>query len=413
MKWYKHALSAREDERVDDLIAIHSICGYGLWIAIQEELFKAEDEGFKIEATDRWLRRMARQLNMADSLALARIIDTLAEVDLINVQHWAERVLYSPEVESLGKQYTARKEGDRRRKQAATATKSQDFRAESTQFRTESTQLQAESCGVCAESVQSRAEHPPDLDLEERRGDEIREKTGRRDAISAVTPPTSARPLSSQGATHPTPPCQNSATQTLDPESDSGISARIVSGLLPGEADMAASLCDPSQLTPVDPPTLVTPPIENDLQQAVFPEPAKALRFQWTAHRRQKLAEVFNESKPQNWCGVREIGGATPTGSLYLDHARLGLADCEGCFDTLLRRVREALFVATHNRFYSAPDRNFNFPYLFERGRLIELSEKYRAQMLTKAAPGASGSQVQPDFLRVAGEWLQEAEEVV
>jgi len=96
VKYFKHDLSTRDDDKIFELIEAHGMQGYGLWWVLLEELYKAEDQGFRLEATDTWFKRLSKQLNLTDWRTLIRTLDTMAEQGLIDPQLWAEHVIFAP-----------------------------------------------------------------------------------------------------------------------------------------------------------------------------------------------------------------------------------------------------------------------------------------------------------------------------
>ena len=109
MKYFKHDLTARDDDKIFELVETHGMQGYGIWWALLEELYKAEDQGFRVEATDTWFKRLSKQLNLTDWRTLIRTLDTMAELRLIDPQLWAEHVILSPGRAKRAVQYIDRK----------------------------------------------------------------------------------------------------------------------------------------------------------------------------------------------------------------------------------------------------------------------------------------------------------------
>jgi len=95
MKYFSHDLASREDDKCFEIIDTHGMAGYGFWWAILEELYKAEDSGFQIEATPIWIKRFSRDLNITDPRTITRYFDTFADLGLINKQMWQEHIIYS------------------------------------------------------------------------------------------------------------------------------------------------------------------------------------------------------------------------------------------------------------------------------------------------------------------------------
>jgi hypothetical protein len=117
MKYFKHDLLSREDDKIWELIDSHGMQGYGIWWAILEELYKAEATDFQVEATDIWLKRLSRQLGLSDWLTMVRTLDRFAELNLIDRQLWRDRVIYAHGIAKRAEAYVKEREQGRLRKQ--------------------------------------------------------------------------------------------------------------------------------------------------------------------------------------------------------------------------------------------------------------------------------------------------------
>lgn len=117
MKYFKHDLLSREDDKIWELIDSHGMQGYGIWWVILEELYKAESTGFQVEATDIWLKRLSRQLGLTDWLTMVRTLDRFAELNLIDGQLWRDRVIYAHGIAKRAEAYVKEREQGRLRKQ--------------------------------------------------------------------------------------------------------------------------------------------------------------------------------------------------------------------------------------------------------------------------------------------------------
>jgi hypothetical protein len=109
MKYFSHDLASREDDKCFEIIDTHGMAGYGFWWATLEELYKAEDSGFQIEATPVWIKRFSRDLNITDSRTITRYFDTFADLGLINKQMWQEHIIYSDGVMKRADSYMLQK----------------------------------------------------------------------------------------------------------------------------------------------------------------------------------------------------------------------------------------------------------------------------------------------------------------
>jgi hypothetical protein len=123
MKFFNHEIGSRKDDQIFELIDIHGLAGYGFFWVILEELYGSEDTGFQIEATNVWMKRLARSLNLTDDRTLVRYFDTLADLGLINKQLWQEHIIYSSGVMERADAYMQRKakEAEKKRNQRAQA----------------------------------------------------------------------------------------------------------------------------------------------------------------------------------------------------------------------------------------------------------------------------------------------------
>jgi hypothetical protein len=109
MKWFNHDVDAQSNDKIFELIEAHGMMGYGIWWSILEELYKAEPLGFQISASEAWFKRMSKKLNLTDWRSLIRVLDTIAEQNLIDSQLWAEHVIYSPGIIGRADDYMKKK----------------------------------------------------------------------------------------------------------------------------------------------------------------------------------------------------------------------------------------------------------------------------------------------------------------
>jgi hypothetical protein len=117
MKYFKHDLTAIDDDKMFELIDTHGMQGYGIWWALLEKLYSAEDNGFQIEATETWFKRISKQFNLTDWRTLIRILDTIAGLGLINAQLWDEHIIHAPGIAKRADQYIRAKQAAAERKQ--------------------------------------------------------------------------------------------------------------------------------------------------------------------------------------------------------------------------------------------------------------------------------------------------------
>lgn len=127
MRFFTHEINSRNDDRVFELIDIHGLGGYGFFWVILEELYGSEETGFQIEATNIWMKRLARSLNLTDDRTIIRYFDTLADLGLIDKQLWHERIIYSQGVMDRADAYMEKKakEAEKKRNQRVQAKSSE------------------------------------------------------------------------------------------------------------------------------------------------------------------------------------------------------------------------------------------------------------------------------------------------
>lgn len=115
MKYFKHDLKARQNQKLWKFIKTHGMTGYGIWWSLLEVIYEAEDKGFQVSADELWLERFADELRVSDSRVLTRILDTLAELNLIDMQLWQEHIIFVPGIIERGDSYIQQKAKNRDR----------------------------------------------------------------------------------------------------------------------------------------------------------------------------------------------------------------------------------------------------------------------------------------------------------
>jgi hypothetical protein len=118
MKYLKHELNTRNNDKIYELIEAHGMQGYGLWWLILEELYKAEENDFQISATETWFKRISRSNNLTDWRTLIRTLDTMASLNLIDPQMWADHIIFCHGIVERADAYMTQKENARQRKRA-------------------------------------------------------------------------------------------------------------------------------------------------------------------------------------------------------------------------------------------------------------------------------------------------------
>lgn len=96
MKSFNHDTEIRDDDRIFQLIDEHGLDGYGFFWIVIEELSKSIRTDFQIKATDIWLKKLARSLQIKDDSKLPRYLDTFAKLGLIDSSQWnVNKVIFS------------------------------------------------------------------------------------------------------------------------------------------------------------------------------------------------------------------------------------------------------------------------------------------------------------------------------
>jgi Domain of unknown function (DUF4373) len=93
MRWWKVETNHIDNEKIWDLFESHGVGGYGFYFWLLNHLYLRDEDGYQAEATDRWIRKTARECFISDRHTVIRYLDSLAEVGLINPQLWAEKII--------------------------------------------------------------------------------------------------------------------------------------------------------------------------------------------------------------------------------------------------------------------------------------------------------------------------------
>lgn len=178
MEWFQHELGSRDRDQIFELIDHHGCTGYGFWWALVEESYKAESTDFQLHATGSWLKRFARDLNITDHFAIVRMLDTLAEIQLINPQLWAEKVIYIPGIQSRVEAYLNKKRQNAERQKNYRNRLRKNKSPESDALLTQTNDSDALLTRESSRSVfGSKSPSTEDLELEDARACEIAEST--------------------------------------------------------------------------------------------------------------------------------------------------------------------------------------------------------------------------------------------
>lgn len=88
MKYFKHDLASRDDDKIFELIEAHGMQGYGVWWVLLEELYGAEEQGFQINGCPDWIYSFSQKLRLSSAEDLESFLDTAAELELIDRSAW-------------------------------------------------------------------------------------------------------------------------------------------------------------------------------------------------------------------------------------------------------------------------------------------------------------------------------------
>jgi hypothetical protein len=120
MKWFHHDTDMHRNRKIRKLIRTHGATGFALWCLLLEKLY-AQEGDFSIPADELWFEDVSEDLKLGDYRTPIRILDTLAELHLIDSQLWQEHVIYAPAIAKRGDQYIVKRvqETEKKRKQRA------------------------------------------------------------------------------------------------------------------------------------------------------------------------------------------------------------------------------------------------------------------------------------------------------
>jgi hypothetical protein len=95
MRWFHHDTDMHRNRKIRKLIRTHGATGFALWCLLLEKLY-AQEGDFNISADQLWFEDISEDLKLGDYRTPIRILDTLAELQLIDVQLWQEHIIYAP-----------------------------------------------------------------------------------------------------------------------------------------------------------------------------------------------------------------------------------------------------------------------------------------------------------------------------
>lgn len=126
MQWFRHDLSTRDSDQIFELIEAHGVQGYGIWWVILEECYSVESNGFQVEASETWFKRLSKNLNLTDWRTIIRVLDTMANLGLIDSQMWAEHIVVVPGISKRADDYMQKKAADAIRQKRSRDKKKQE-----------------------------------------------------------------------------------------------------------------------------------------------------------------------------------------------------------------------------------------------------------------------------------------------
>ena len=335
---------------------IHGMVGYATWWVILEELYKAEDSGFQIEATETYLKRLARDCRVTDYRTFPRILDTFAELGLINPQLWQDHIIYSANVVARGDYYVEKKAKARARKQKERAAKRQKAEALATEIHNE--------------------------------------KIGK---ISDVT-------RDNQDVTHPSRVMSRTNTYT-DPnaEAEAYSNSRYLEPPIVPQGDTYTSEPIPVEVLPEESEQSGTPVRQNEEPEASGKtkkgkSSGKSSPKKITASGFEELRLVYNDFRPEMWPEC-EKGNDKRMG--YADRL---YQDCDRDIEQCKVVLQSALEYAQTHAWWSGIDGRYTgggFATVFMKRRYQEFAEARAMQRRNKASPKAPTSQANQDALRI------------
>ena len=116
MKWFHHETDARQSDQLFELVECHGLQGYGFFWALLEECYKADDSGFQIEVSQTWYKRIAKEFGLSDFRVTARMLDTMANIGLIDKQLWEEGTIFVPGIKKRADAYVKKRQDAAERK---------------------------------------------------------------------------------------------------------------------------------------------------------------------------------------------------------------------------------------------------------------------------------------------------------
>jgi len=121
MQWFRHDTNALRNRKLRKAIRSHGATAYAVYFALLEYIYTEEGE-FSVLADELWLENLADDLRITDYRVLVRVLDTFAEVGLIDRQLWeGDHAIFIQSVVERGDAYLVKraKEAEKKRVQRA------------------------------------------------------------------------------------------------------------------------------------------------------------------------------------------------------------------------------------------------------------------------------------------------------
>ncbi len=107
MRWFKHDCDMHTDLKIQNLIAKHSTDGYTIWVLCLELLGKEGKKGL-LNSKSGWQNGLLKVVGWSDNGKLTTILETMAELNLINSKSLKYGNLYVPKFIKRADDYTTR-----------------------------------------------------------------------------------------------------------------------------------------------------------------------------------------------------------------------------------------------------------------------------------------------------------------
>jgi len=182
MKWFHHDTDMHRNRKVRKLIRTHGATGFAFWCLLLEKLYGHEN-GFQIPADELWFEDISEDLRLGDYRTPIRILDTLAELTLIDAQLWQEHVIYVPSISERGDQYIV--------KRTLETEKKRRYRAKRKQLSTvDKRGTEGQTCTLSTSDTDSNADPDPDHERQEELRSSLPEESGENSTKQNEVKPT-------------------------------------------------------------------------------------------------------------------------------------------------------------------------------------------------------------------------------